>query len=310
MALMQLIHNINNVHFGVINNMDIEYITENFSDNRLILNKSPDTKCPEYLEIELNQNVNNFKQICHKVCLMMEIGGNMILNIPLRFMMNLKNYEICDDKLYISIPFQMFCDDIKLICLEHRDVVFTLINNEHNFTCKLISKCIYYDTPIRKIMSTTIHFNIVQYLTSIEFNCPNPQNEFKHKMHLKGIHKGFFIESENIDEINEITLHLNDHERTRYNRFMVRTKCVKINQHLLYFPLNIDKLYTDRTNEGFNGSLYNLESTLKIKFDNPQSKLCIYGLGLDKLMYDSGMVMLRMGYNQNHSYVEYDEVGK
>ena len=66
-----------------------------------------DTKFPEYLEIELNPNIdrNNFKNICHKVCLEMKTGGSRILNIPLRFMMHLKNYEICDNKFYISILF-------------------------------------------------------------------------------------------------------------------------------------------------------------------------------------------------------------
>ena len=273
-----------------------------------------DTKCPEYLEIELNPNIdrNNFKNVCHKVCFEMEIGGQRILNIPLRFMMHLKDYEICDNKFYVSIPFQMFCDDIKLICLQFHEVRFKLTNTENNFTsCKLISKGIYYDTLIRQEMNQNNHQNIIQQLASTELTCTNEgRNDFKYRMPFDSIHKGFFIECENVDEINEIKLQLNGNDRTYYNRFLVRTKCVKINQHLLYFPLNYDKSYTDRTREGFEGSL-NLSridsAVFNIKLDNLQSKICIYGLGSNMLRYSMGMGGLAFGFSTIHDYEEYNE---
>jgi len=316
MSLIQLIAvGFQNPSYNIPRNLAIEYFTEDFVNDSLIMQRSCDTKSPEYLEIELNPNIdrNNFKNICHKVCLEMEIGGQRILNIPLRFMMYLKNYEICDNKFYISIPFQMFCDDIKLICLQFHEVRFKLTNTENNFTsCKLISKGIYYDNPIRREMAENHHEHIIQQLASTEINCLNPRNEFIYNMPFDGIHKGFFIECENVDEINEIKLNLNIHLRTFYNRFLVRTKCIKINQHLLYFPLNYDKSYTDRTREGFEGSL-NLSridvSKLSIKLDNLQSKICIYGLGSNILRYMSGMAGIAYGSSGSHDYEEYNEAG-
>lgn len=316
MSLIQLIAvGAQNPSYNIPRNLAIEYFTEDFVNDSLIMQRSCDTKSPECLEIELNPNIdrNNFNNICHKVCLEMEIGGLRILNIPLRFMMYLKNYEICDNKFYISIPFQMFCDDIKLICLQFHEVRFKLTNTENNFTsCKLISKGIYYDNPIRREMAQNHHEHIIQQLASTEMSCTNQRNEFKYQMPFDGIHKGFFIECENVDEINEIKLQLNGNDRTFYNRFLVRTKCIKINQQLLYFPLNYDKSYTDRTREGFEGSL-NLSridsSIFNIKLDNLQSKICIYGLGSNMLRYMNGMAGLAYSFSSTHDYEEYNESG-
>lgn len=317
MSIIQLIAiGAQNSSMNIPRNLSTEYFTECFENNILRMERRCDTKCPEYLEIELNPNIdrNNFKNICHKVCFEMEIGGQRILNIPLRFMMYLKDYEICDNKFYVSIPFQMFCDDIKLICLQFHEVRFKLTNTENNFTsCKLISKGIYYDTPIRQEMNQNNHQDIIQQLASTELTCTNEgRNEFKYRMPFDTIHKGFFIECENVDEINEIKLQLNGNDRTYYNRFLVRTKCVKINQQLLYFPLNYDKSYTDRTREGFEGSL-NLSridsSIFNIKLDNLQSKICIYGLGSNMLRYSSGMGGLAYSFSSRHDYEEYNEDG-
>ena len=64
-------------------------------------------------------------------------------------MMNLKEYEIYDNTFYITIPFEMFCDDIRLAALQFHDTVFRLTNTENNFrSCKLISKGVFYDTNV------------------------------------------------------------------------------------------------------------------------------------------------------------------
>ena len=317
MALMQLVaYGYENTTLNISPTLSTEYFTHEFSNNILIMQRHCDTKRPEYLEIELNPNIdrNNFKNVCHKICFEMEIGGQRILTIPLRFMMYLKDYEICDNKFYVSIPFKMFCDDIKEICLQFHELRFKLTNTENNFmSCKLITKGIYYDTQIRREMANNNHQHIIQQLSSTELTCRNERrNEFMYRMPFTSIHKGFFIEIENVDEINEIKLQLNGHDRTHYNRFLVRTKCVKINQRLLYFPLNYDKSYTDRTTEGFEGSL-NLSrielAKLHIKLDNPQSKICIYGLGTNMLRYSSGMGGLAFDSCNRHDYEEYNEGG-
>ena len=312
----------------ILRNLATEYFTEEFINNTLQMVRNCDTKTPEYLEIELSEGLDqvnldqvNFKHICHKICFEMNIGGQIILSIPLRFMMNLKEYEICNNKFYITIPFKMFCDDIRLFALAYHDTRFKLTNTENNFrSCKLISKGVFYDTNLRMPMARDPHEHIIQCLASTEILCTNflngnefQINQFNYNMNFNGLHKGFFIESENVDQINEISLSLNGAQRFLYNRFLVRTKCIKINQHLLYLPLNYDKSYTDRSNTGFEGAL-NLDridvTKLNIKLDCPQSKICIYGLGSTMLRYMSGMAGLSSSsYNILHEYKEYNESG-
>ena len=306
--------------FNIPRNLAIEYFTEEFSNNMLRMGRDCDTKSPEYLTIELSEGLDqeNFKNICHKICFEMSIGGSPILSIPLRFMMNLKEYEIYDNTFYITIPFEMFCDDIRLAALQFHDTVFRLTNTENNFrSCKLISKGVFYDTNLRMPMARDPHEHIIQCLASTEILCTNflngnefQINQFNYNMNFNGLHKGFFIESENVDQINEISLSLNGAQRFLYNRFLVRTKCIKINQHLLYLPFNYDKSYTDRTPVGFEGALNIIDvSKLNIKLDCPQSKICIYGLGSTMLRYINGMAGSHDNSNIIHEHREYIESG-
>ena len=317
MSIIQLVAVGNqNSRYNIPRNLAIEYFTENFNNGSFNMNRSCDTKLPEYLEFELSPNITieNFKTICHKVCFEMTIGGSKILSIPLRFMIHHKNYEICDNKIYITIPYELFCNDIKLICLAFHDVRFTLTNIENVFrSCKLTSKGVFYDGEIRRQMAQNQHDEIIQQLASIEITSPNPKNEFKYVIPFNGIHKGFYIESENIDEINEISLKLNGQDRFIYNRFLVRTKCVKISQQLLYLPFNFDKSYQDRSSTGFEGSinLSRIDSVvLNIKLDTLNSKICLYGLGSNIFRTGNGMGGLAFSDpNINHHYCDYQENG-
>jgi hypothetical protein len=206
MSLIQLVATgAENNHFRLASNLATEYFTEDFINNSLEIVRHCDTKCPEYLEIELSPNIDgdNFKQICHKVCFELEIGGQRLLNIPLRFMINLNGFELSDNKYYIKIPFEMFFDDIKLICLQYHLVKIRLTNAENYFRmCRLISKGIYYSDEIRRNIAQNSHNSIVQQLSSIEINYSNERNDFSIYTEFNGIHKGFFIEAENIYGIN------------------------------------------------------------------------------------------------------------
>lgn len=316
MALLQL------VAYGTQNayiprNLSIEYFTENFEENSLNMTRDCDVKIPEYLEFELSPNVsiNDFKIISHKITLdMVAYDQLVLLSIPLRFMLHLKNYEVCDNKIYVEIPFQMFFDEIKLIALQYHNIKFKLTNTGTNFTfCKLISKGIYYDNEIRNQMIRNPHEELVQQLNSTEITSSNPRNEFKYKVPFEGIHKGFYIECENVDEINEISLDLNRiFNRFVYNRFFLRTKCVKISQQLLYIPMNFDKSHRGKKPEEFEGSinLSRIDSAVfTIKFDTLNTKICIYSLGTNVFKIMCGMCGLMYPYSRGNLYDEYEENG-
>lgn len=288
-------------------NLSINYSTYNFNNNgKLTMDMLYDAIVPEYLEFKFlpNVSIENFKEMIYNVCLEMEIGSQKILNIPLRFIMHLKNFEICDNKIYINIPFELFCNEIKLVALRYHNVDFILknIQNINNYiqSCKLIVKGILYDQTIKNNLINNLREEIIQQLSSIELTSQESVNEFTYSLPFNCVHKGFYIENENVNNINEITLKFNGINRLTYNNFLIRTKCVKINENLLYLPMNYNKSPFDRTPEGFEGSenltrLDNIKITIKL--NTPTSKVCIYGLSLNILKTVAGMGGLGFSYS-------------
>lgn len=298
---------------GIPRNIPIKQITfveEVFTDNILLMEKyNCDTKCPEYLVIELSSNEvhNNIHKICHKICFEMSINDNLIVSIPLRFMLHMKEYEFMDNKYYIHIPFAMFCDDIIIIALQYGKIIVKLTNTNNNISSvKLLSKETCYDTDTRLNMAKIGHEKFIQIIASTEIIYRNPTNNFDYCVNFNGISKGFFIESVNVNQINEINLWLNGHLRLGYNKFTIKNKCVVMSKELLYLPFNNEKSYFDKTNTGFEGSL-NLnifdEVRINIKFDTQQSYICIYGLGSNLLRYLAGKCYLSQpDINMIHEY--------
>jgi hypothetical protein len=300
-------------YYNIPRTFTVGYTTQSFENNRLFADRWCDSFIPEYLEFELfpHISIENFEMVCRNICLQFEIGGSIVLNIPLRFMIHLKKYDICDNKIYITIPFELFFNEIKLVSLQYNDMVLKLINAENTenvfVSSKLIKKNFYYDNAIRRRMAQSQYTEIVQQLSSSELIAETPINNFLYVVPFRGLHKGFYIECENVDEINEIKFILDDLTRLDYNRFLVRTKCVKINQHLLYLPLNIEKTQYDKTPEGFEGSinLFRINNCkLQIKLDNLYTKICIYGLGSNVLRYISGMCSLGFSNNLNRHIIQ------
>jgi hypothetical protein len=299
-----------------------EFETYEFINNSLTISRDCDKKNFEFLEIELNPNIdkNNFKNICDKILLKIKICEKELFVIPLRFMMLLNEFEFFDNKFYISIQFEMFCDDLKMICLQYEPVIFTLSNTENNFeSCKMITKNTYIHSPERKLWMDEIvktkhnFYSLIQNMTSIELNCKNPTNIFLSSLE-NGLYRGFFIECSNIDEIIEIKLVVSTQPLTirNFNQFMIKMKCVKINQNLLYFPINTNKpLYKNRNMSDFGGILSvksDNEYKLSIKFNKLQSKICIYKLKLNVLSYSFGFSDLKFRHDSSYTIKTYDEI--
>ena len=309
-------------HYDMLNiphNLTINYSTYNFDNyGKLTMDMLYDAIVPEYLEFELapNYNIENI----HKAYFQMRINNNgiltLILDIPLRFLMLLNNYEICDNRLYIQIPFEMFCDKFSTLSLPPNDNVhFDLPGITNDFlNSKLIMKRLYFDADVRRELARNQQTIFLQQLSSVEINAEEPKNEFKFKVPFRGIHKGFYIECENVDNINNIQIKLNWVETPLidYGRFLVKKKCVKVNSKLLYVPFNYEKSQNGRNISDFFGSvnLARIDRTiLNIKLDNPISKICIYGLGSNVLDVSTNTIHLHFNYSMRHNYLDYRENG-
>lgn len=207
-------------------------------------------------------------------------------------MIQLKNYEVNNDKIYITIPFEMFCDEIIIYALTHMQVKLILINATNIFSsCKLIYKKFFYDVSVRKALINSPE-RIIQTLASVQLQSSIPINNFRYKLDFYGIHKGFFIECDNINEINEIILVFDHTVRFNYNKFLIKSNCVKITDQLIYLPFNINKSHYDRTQSGIEEApdLSKIDNAiLTVKVDTPKLKICIYALGINWLIYNDGL---------------------
>ena len=260
----------------------IGYFTEEFINNVLIIKRECDIKIPKFLEIEITSDVSitDFKTIYNNVCFeLINRDEEIILSIPFRFMIHLNDVELCDGKIYITIPFQLFCNEIKIS--RYQNAVMRLINVITPFaSCKLISSGLYYDEIRHNNLVDGYHTEIIQQLCSTELTSKHPINEFTYNVLFKGILKGFYIECENVNDIYEITFVSNNDIVYKYERFLIKKLCVTINKQLLYFPMNCNETHDDRSIKGLEAVHNNLltNDSLNIKFVNLNSTICVYSL--------------------------------
>lgn len=276
--------------------LKIEYLIDTFENNTFIMERNCDVKIPDYLEIKLlsDQKIEDFVNIFEEdFILEIETIYSKLLSIPFRFMNYLKKFEVYDNKLYVTIPFKLFFNDIKLIALQHDEIKFKLINPKNiHISCKLISKGIYYNEETRNQIINISHSEIIQQLSLTKLLSEESKNEFICEIKFNGLYKGFYIECMDVDKIHEISLCLNDYIKFVYNRFFIKTKFVKINQCLLYMPFNTEKLQNDKTPSDFENSINfskNNSSLLNIKLNKHMLDMCIYGLGVGLLRTAFGL---------------------
>ena len=257
----------------------------------------------EYLELTFsNSERNNLEDVKHLV-LNMFIGGQLIQQFPLSLLINLNEPIMCDGKMYINLSFDMLFGGIKLIGLQYREVRVEF-KNDNALGCissyGIVSKLTYLDIEERRNLAQNSSDEIIQQLSFIHVmtdlnDVTQRSNVYDVCLPFTNISKGFFIECNNVDNLNNINLKFNIQDRFNLNRFLVRTKCKKINENLLYFPFNYDKEYSDRSAGSYEGAanLSRLDTVkLKLDFDNPINNVKIYCLNSNIYRQQNGICEL------------------
>jgi hypothetical protein len=280
---------------NIYTNVAVDFHTYHFENYKLTLSRNVDKIFPEYLVFNLRDNNTTLDIIYNygrNIYINFQIGNQTFLNIPLSILWNLKEPEICDNKLYLQIPFVMFFGVIFIAGLQFREVTFTLVNHTNlaNYVSdySLICKTYIGDSQYRRGNLETGNC-CIQQISSLQVNVSldnleSVSDEFRIKTELfPGFSKGFFIESNGISELNEIQFYINGETRINYNRFMIRNKCERINSNMIFFPFNPDISYNERSFNSFVGSI-NLseipQSTLKLNFDTPRASVKIYSINM------------------------------
>lgn len=329
-SLMQIVSNTNhNITYPVrgIENIAFNYQDYNFINSSLIVSRNVDKLCPEYIVFDLideNISLDTLFNYSRNIYITFKVGEQNIIDFPLNLLWNLKQPEIMNNKLYLSFPFEYFFGDIFLNSLYYHEVIFQISNfdNLANYSsiCSLLCKTVIYCNRTRIYEPSN---NIIQQISSLELNVSNSEpentsNEFVINTNMfKGFIKGFFIESTNIDELNKLQFFINGHTRVNYNRFLIRNKCIKINNDMLFYSFN-NEPYQNRSWNSYDGSinLDNIDSQMCITFTNPRNKVKIYSLninyynqtnGIGSLIYETN-IFHRINDFSRHQQLSVEEI--
>jgi hypothetical protein len=319
-SILQVALNERNNSSNIYANVAVNYNTYNFENYRLTLSRNADKIIPEYLIMELydhNTPLDTIYNYGRNIYINFQFGNQTILNIPLSILWNLKEPEICGNKLYLHIPFEMFFGNINIVGLPFRLIMLNLVNYEHLFNYvrdySLMCKTYIGDIQYRRNNTDTSNC-CIQQVSSIEVR-PSLNNneieadEFRIKTTFEGFTKGFFIESNNVDDLYDLRFYLNGQIRFNYNSFMIRNKCQKINNNMIFFPFNNEVSFLERNFNSYVGSI-NLsaitEPVLSLKFCNPRTRVKIYSINMNTYSQRNSGIMGLQNIPNNHVQVDFN----
>lgn len=279
-------------------NMSTEYQKYSARNSQeVVILREYDITNVEFLEItfaNIYYTLNDVK----KIILTMNMGDSFIQQFPLGLLMNLNEPIMSEGKMYINLCFDMLFGNLKIVGFVPDYVRFKLSQNEIVDVYGITITGIYVDMQERNNLANTIGEHLIQQISFVNINVDtNDETQTSDTFNIiylpfKQLSKGFFIQCENVDHINNILFRLNEHDRFDLNRFLIMTKCKKINQHLLYFPFNWEQSYSERTFQSFQGSVNFsriVSTSLTITFDVATNNVQIYSLSGNIFRQMNGM---------------------
>lgn len=256
-------------------------------------------------------------------------GKKCVLSIySIKALLDTKVIKYENDSTIIDIS------DLPYFTTECYDIEIIITKSIKNiFLVKIISESIALDSNIRsKLFIYDSHHQITRLMKSYTHEQKKNKTialdvsekflvETNSKQILAtsvGITKGFYFKTD-LESLKNIKFDLNGHTYFEYNKFMIDNICEKINDKLLYVPLNISEGRNNFTLKSFIGGI-NLSRIDSIKFiltyDEPQTSITIHNNGCGVLLYNTtkkidaiSSVLEEMphlnGFNKNnylHSY--------
>ena len=335
-SLLQLVGNqANEINSFIPENIAIGYKTYNFNNNNELNIINPpifDKIKPECLILSVNNEYHSnlifFQTYINPLTFNFTIGTRDILKIPLSLLWNLKTPEIINNKLYLQIPFDTFFGNINLCGLRNYDIKFAIDyscihlagNNSMNIyhaqpmNFALLCRTVSIDQRNQRFhVDVSNNSNSIQQISSVQINALNNVNsdEFRIRTNrFRGFIKGFFIESIQIFEyLQEIKFYTNQFIRFHYDTYLIRQKCVKISDDMIYFPFNSEELYENNTHNSYRGSINfdGIESHfLNLKFLHRRQKVRVYALYKNNYNQRDGIFNIQNMYNSFNLYEDFD----
>jgi len=203
--------------------------------------------------------------------LVLTSGGTFVLDYHISFLCELGMLHKTDENFIITIPdylrnqilahFQLYHESY----LHLKNINTTIFSNiKANVTYGELSN------NDRIEYNEKYHTQFLHICQEQNVKCENPQHPQKINLRFSHCTKGFFIESDKIDAITNITLCLNTHERFSYNKTIFQTLSHRISDNLVYISFTNERNYNTNSMESYIGStnFSRIDSTmLEITFD-------------------------------------------
>jgi hypothetical protein len=275
-------------YFYTSQNFGINYVTLSFDQDFVsILPQYVHICNPEYLVMKLYNpcELDTIKGLLGDMRISLTILNQEIITVPLSFIWSLNTPQNVNNNIYLSLPFNFLYGDLSLISLNDPNNIKIKIhgNSLQNYVSNFNLQCTIKMYPPN---STNYYADMSNNLIQIiDTKNPNSVSDLRTQYEFnafQGNIKGFFIESRNIAlDLNELQFFINSNLNRFYDEFLIKTKTIKINDNLIYFPFNVDKTFEGRKYDSYEGTIFlptNSNNLLKLHFSNPTNSVKVYVL--------------------------------
>lgn len=201
----------------------------------------------------------------------------IIFNIPISFFINYSGFIEENNSILIPLDFKMFYTNVIFGAHNFTEIE---INNDLEENGLFLSFSMDVEIiKVKEIVGSGKEM-LFQYIQTHVVNNIN-DSVIHENLYNKNSVKGFFIGGD-IESIQELKLILNGHNRFIYDEIMINTICTKINEKIMYVPLDTNINYEDCSISSYASSLNmsRIDSvSFNIKFNNVPKNLVIYTLG-------------------------------
>jgi len=220
---------------------------------------------------------------------------------------NLKPIRKIGNSIIMELPFEYTQQQITLQSGEYCNFEIKITNINTNLFNNVFLTCenYFFDFDFRREIVNYYEKNIQMFQTCV----PNYTNGMFETqiLDLNLYVKGYFIEVSNYDELNEITLFVNDNIYLTYDKILLDLICHKISDKMIYISFTNTENYKNTELDSYIGSVYHDQMSkvkMCLKFNNliqhETIKLKVHMLCANVERYVNGIYGYMYGNNRTN----------
>jgi hypothetical protein len=288
------------------NQRQFEHMQNNNCFKLIINHNECDTLIPKYLVFNLNSdtNINNFINSIENSKFKMIINNVDLINHYLSLYTKLYPVDnVISNSFVVKIPFESLFDKLNIFeCMFH-NIEFQIenLNNENFASINLI--CTNTFEFERRLDNTTLYRQNFIYQDIDNNNDDRLLNSIS--LNFDFIIRGYFLEC-NVQKLSNLSISFNRSTLFNYNKTMINLFTKKINDKLLYIPLNNNFNYEDYNIDNFLGAINHSRFdrvTMDLEWETPPGNLRLWANTACLIRYNNGLFNYSCGNFINHQLI-------